>query len=97
MKKNKIVLWVLIIAGGIIAFSIYTIVASTHSVDDRRRNLDTTYFTGKHPGYEPVLRAAMMKTSWYQQFLATRNEDSLHIYLKLAEKEGMEAIKRRQQ
>jgi hypothetical protein len=95
MKTKKIVLWILIVVGVIIAFSIYTIVASTHSIDDRRRDLDTTYFTGKQPGYEPVLRAAMMKTTSYHQFLVTKNEDSLHIYLKLAEKEGMEAIKRK--
>jgi hypothetical protein len=95
MKTNKIVLWALIIVGAIIAFSIYTIVGSTHSIDDKRRDLDTAYFTGKNPGYEPVLRAAMMKTAWYHQFLTTKNEDSLHIYLKLAEKEGMEAIKRK--
>jgi hypothetical protein len=92
VKPAKVVLWTVLIVGGVLAFSLYTMLSSTHTVDEMREHLDTTYFTGKHPGYEPVVRAAMMKTTWYQKFLTVKTGDSLHIYIKLAEKEGMEAV-----
>jgi len=95
MKGKKIVFWTGLTTVLVLGLTVYTIIASTHTIDQRREDIDTTYFTGSHPGYEPALRAAIMKTGWYRKFRNTRKDDSLGIYLKLAEEEGLYMIKKK--
>jgi|GEM_PF-5081009 hypothetical protein len=61
--------------------------ACNSRLETKRHHLDTTFFTGKNPNYEPQIRSEIMKTEAYHKFLTTTNLDSLSLYLIEAETE----------
>jgi hypothetical protein len=87
MLKNKLVIIFAVIVTIMSIFS-SCIQPNLSTLEQTRIDFDTTYFTGKNPKYEPVIRAKMMKTESYKKFLSTTIKDSLGLYIKDAEIEA---------